>query len=98
VVARGLARDTMSRRRALKLVAAGATAALLSMMGAREVEAAKPICRKVGQPCNERHQCYPTTIQGNLYKLECRPLNVQEPGRDERATRVCLEAGLIGPV
>ena len=95
VVARGLASNTMSRRRALKIVAAAGVGALLSVMGARDVAAAPPKCRQEGQSCNERLQCCPTTIGGIEYKLECSPLNLREPGQEERGIKVCWN---VGPV
>ncbi len=55
-LARGMADRSVSRRQALKLVAAGAAAALLSLVGAREA-GAQPPCRQLGRVCEGATQC-----------------------------------------
>jgi hypothetical protein len=90
ILARALADRSVTRRQALKLVAAGAAAALLSLMGAREVAAAPP-CRQMGQYCNARLPCCSHNEFGN--PLGCFPVNRGEPGQEERGIKACFPVG-----
>ncbi len=88
-LARGLADRSVTRRQALKLVAAGAAAALLSLVGAREVAAAKPTCQELFEPCNEHLPCCSVNTPEGVIQLVCVPFSVREPARDERGLRRC---------
>jgi hypothetical protein len=89
----GLADRSVTRRQALKLVAAGAAGALLSVMGAREVAAA-PRCRDVGEPCSERHRCCLTDEFGN--PVVCCRANIHRG--QEKGRRICMIRIGCGPV
>ena len=85
-LARSMADRSVSRRQALKLVAAGAAAALLSLVGAREA-GAQPPCRQLGQVCGGAAQC---CQPGSGVAICQRP-----PSQGGRGPRRCMLQGGI---
>jgi hypothetical protein len=72
----------LSRRRAVKLVAATAGGTMLSLLGARTASAVIPgRCRNAGTICRESAECCSGLCDVNTRRCVCQPPRVNDRGR-----------------
>ena len=78
-LAKGLAAEPVSRRRAIKFALAGAVAGLASIVGAPEAFAARK-CREIGETCQSDAQCCTRFCDNSSFRCAC-PGTVCESGQ-----------------
>ena len=78
-LAKGVAAEPVSRRRAIKFALAGAVAGLASIVGAPEAFAARK-CREIGETCQSDAQCCQRFCDNESFRCAC-PGTVCESGQ-----------------